>query len=193
MATTKHLTWPSEKMAKFIDLTPRRLRQLVDEGVVPREERGRYNPFAVTVAYIRFLRDRVQSPDASDSEFFTVKLAKLKAEREQIELQNAKFREEFYPRDFVHFWIKHAFLIVTATLKGNVNRLLTVETVNDIFDQVRSAFTRMQEDGDALEKEYEKEKEEKTQAANGSGVAPGALGSDRQGNAQSLPAHQIAG
>src|SRR6266540_1040900 len=61
MAATKHLTWPSEKMAKFIDLTPRRLRQLVDEGVVPREERGRYNPFAVMVAYIRFLRDRVQS------------------------------------------------------------------------------------------------------------------------------------
>jgi hypothetical protein len=58
MAATKHLTWPSEKMAKFIDLTPRRLRQLVDEGVVPREERGCYNPFAVMVAYIRFLRDR---------------------------------------------------------------------------------------------------------------------------------------
>ncbi len=140
---------------------------------MPREERGRYNPFAVTVAYIRFLRDRVQSPDASDSEFFTVKLAKLKAEREQIELQNAKFREEFYPRDFVHFWIKHAFLIVTGTLKGNVNRLLTVESVNDIFDQVRSAFTRMQEVATRWRKNMRKRKEEKAQAANGSS---GALG-----------------
>jgi phage terminase Nu1 subunit (DNA packaging protein) len=188
MATINKLTWPAEKMSKFIDLSPRRLRQLVDEGVVPREERGRYNPFAVTVAYIRFLRDRVQSPEASDSEFFAVKLAKLKAEREQIELQNAKFREEFYPRDFVHFWIKHAFLIVTATLKGNVNRLLTVESVNDIFDQVRSAFTRMQEDGAALEKEYEKEKEEKAQAANGSDLAAGTLGSNSRGNDSSIPA-----
>jgi hypothetical protein len=92
MAATKNLTWPSEKMAKFIDLTPRRLRQLVDEGIVPREERGRYNPFAVTVAYTRFLRDRVQSPEASDSEFFAAKLAKLKAEREMIELQNQLIR-----------------------------------------------------------------------------------------------------
>jgi len=110
------------------------------------------------------------------------------AKKTQIELQNAKFREEFYPREFVHFWIKHAFLIVTATLKGNVNRLLTVETVNDIFDQVRSAFTRMQEDGDKLENEYEAEKEEKAQAANRSGVAPGTLGSNRIGNDQSIPA-----
>src|SRR4030095_7702640 len=107
----------------FIDVTPRRLQQLVQEGVVPKcEGRGRYNPIAVNLAYIRFLRDRVQSPEASDSEFFAVKLAKLKAEREQIELQNAKFREEFYERDFVHFTLKHAMAIVTQTLKANCGR-----------------------------------------------------------------------
>jgi len=55
-------------MAKFIDVTPRRLQQLVQEGVVPKcEGRGRYNPVAVNLAYIRFLRDRVQSPESSDS------------------------------------------------------------------------------------------------------------------------------
>ena len=130
---------------------------MVDEGVVPREERGRYNPFAVMVAYIRFLRDRVQSPEASDSEFFAVKLAKLKAEREQIELANEITRGKYYERDAVHFLYKHVFAIITQTLKGNLNRVLTFEVVNDIFSQFRAAADDLQAQGDALWKQYEKE------------------------------------
>jgi hypothetical protein len=103
------------------------------------------------------------------------------AKKTQIELQNAKFREEFYPRDFVHFTLKHANAIVTQTLKANCGRFLTVETVNDIFSQFREAFIRMREDGDRLEKEYEKEKEEKAQAVNGPGERHGALANDRCG------------
>jgi hypothetical protein len=185
MATTKHLTWPSEKMAKFIDLTPRRLRQLVDEGVVPREERGRYNPFAVTVAYIRFLRDRVQSPESSDSEFFAVKLAKLRAEREQIELANQITRGRYYERDAVHFLYKHVFRFVTATLKGNMNRILSHDVINEIFEEIRNGADDLQAQGDALWKEYE---EEQTQKANGSTVTPGIPAGTRQADAQSIPA-----
>ena len=44
-----NLTWLTSRMAKFIDVTPRRLQQLVQEGVVPKcEGRGRYNPIAVS-------------------------------------------------------------------------------------------------------------------------------------------------
>lgn len=118
-----NLTWGTTRMAKFIDVTPRRLQQLVQEGVIPKcEGRGRYNPVAVNLAYVRFLRDRAQSPEESDSEFFAVKLAKLKAEREQIELANAKFRGEFYPVEWVHFTMKHAMAIVVQTLKANCDR-----------------------------------------------------------------------
>jgi len=111
------------------------------------------------------------------------------AKKTQIDLQNAKLRGEYYERDFVHFWIKHAMAIVTQTLKANMNRLLTFETVNDIFSQFREAFTHMQADGDKLEREYEKEKEEKARAANGSDLAPGIQESGRRVDDQSLPAH----
>jgi phage terminase Nu1 subunit (DNA packaging protein) len=188
MATTKHLTWPSEKMAKFIDLTPRRLRQLVDEGVVPREERGRYNPFAVTVSYIRFLRDRVQSPEASDSEFFAVKLAKLKAEREQIELANQITRGKYYERDAVHFLYQHVFRFVTATLKGNMNRILSHDVINEIFDEIRNGADDLRAQGDTLWEEYAKEQEGKAQGANGSDLTPGIPQGTRSGDAQSIPA-----
>lgn len=52
------LSWAADRMAKFVDLTPRRLAQLVQEGVITKVEKGRYNPFEVTVAYIRWLRDQ---------------------------------------------------------------------------------------------------------------------------------------
>ena len=80
------LTWPAVRMAKYLDITPGRLRQLAGEGIVPKAGRDRYPVFQVSVAYIRFLRDRVSSPEISHLEFYAAKLAKLKSEREQIEL-----------------------------------------------------------------------------------------------------------
>jgi phage terminase Nu1 subunit (DNA packaging protein) len=184
----KGLTWPTSRMAKFIDVTPRRLQQLVQEGVVPKcEGRGRYNPIAVNLAYIRFLRDRVQSPESSDSEFFAVKLAKLRAEREQIELANQITRGKYYERDAVHFLYQHVFRFVTATLKGNMNRVLSHEVLNEIFEEIRNGADDLQAQGDALWTEFEKEIETK-EAANRSGVAPGTLGSNRRGNDSGIPA-----
>jgi hypothetical protein len=45
-------------MARLLDMTTRRMNQLVSEGVLFREERGRYSPLKNAVAYIRYLRDR---------------------------------------------------------------------------------------------------------------------------------------
>jgi phage terminase Nu1 subunit (DNA packaging protein) len=143
MTPSKRLIWPAEKMAKLIDLTPRRLRQLVEEGVVPREERGRYNPFVVTVAYIRFLRDRAQSPELSNAEFYEAKLKKLKAECEQIELQNQITRKERIPIDDILSVADEVFQAIAGALKANRDKVLTEAKINQIFGQLREAGTRM--------------------------------------------------
>jgi phage terminase Nu1 subunit (DNA packaging protein) len=140
MTDDNKLTWPSEKMAKFIDLTPRRLRQLVDEGVVPREERGRYNPFAVTVTYIRYLRDRVQSPELSNKEFFVAKLTKLKSECEQIELANQITRKERIPIDDVRAVNDEVDQAISGIIKASG---LPIAAVNEIFDQLRDIPNRL--------------------------------------------------
>ena len=132
----KGLTWPTPRMAKFIDVTPRRLQQLVQEGVVPKcEERGRYNPIAVNLAYIRFLRDRVQSPEASDSEFFAEKLAKLKAERLQLELQNQIIRKERIPIGDVKESVGRIFMAIRGIVKAS----FPVDRANEIFAEFRNA------------------------------------------------------
>ena len=62
------LTWPSDRMAKILDMTTRRMNQLVSEGVLFREERGRYSPLKNVVAYIRYLRDRRDSAGGATDE-----------------------------------------------------------------------------------------------------------------------------
>lgn len=112
-------------MAKFIDVTPRRLQQLVQEGVVPKcEGRGRYNPIAVNLAYIRFLRDRVQSPELSDSEFFNAKLDKIRSEHEMIKTQtkllDSKLAEQtgdLLPATLLRDFLTEFFVAARAELR----------------------------------------------------------------------------
>jgi hypothetical protein len=65
------LRWSSEKMAQAMDISPSRLRHLVLDGIVPKVGRDCFDPFETNAAYIRFLRDRVESRDRDlrDSEF----------------------------------------------------------------------------------------------------------------------------
>jgi hypothetical protein len=104
------------------------------------EERGRYNPFAVTVAYIRFLRGRAQSPEMSNKEFFAAKLAKLKSECEQIELANQITRKERIPIDDVRAVNDEVDQAIAGIIKASG---LPIAVVNEIFNQLREVGERM--------------------------------------------------
>ena len=60
---THKLPWTGAYLAKLLDLTPRRVRQLADDGVFKKEARDRYSPSAVT-DYIKYLRERISDPPA---------------------------------------------------------------------------------------------------------------------------------
>jgi phage terminase Nu1 subunit (DNA packaging protein) len=135
---SKDLTWPADRMAKFIDVTPRHLRRLVVDGTVPREDRGRYNPFLVTVSYIRYLRDRAESPELSDSEFRAERLAKIRAERQSLELDMEITRKERIPIDVVTAVNNEVDMAIAGILKSSVGKVLTHELINEIFSQFRN-------------------------------------------------------
>jgi len=112
----------------------------VQEGVVPKcEGRGRYNPIAVNLAYIRFLRDRVQSPEASDSEFFAAKLAKL-AEREMIDPQMSITRGLRIPIADANEVCARVFACIRGVIKASK---LPLEDCNLIFSELRSAAQQL--------------------------------------------------
>lgn len=117
MARPNDLTWPTERMAKFIDVSPRRLQQLVQEGVVPKADRGRYSPIAVNLAYIRYLRDRGSVSDG-ESDFSKERLGKTKAERELLEMELAKERREVIAADRVFSFLENVFVAVKMQIIG---------------------------------------------------------------------------
>jgi hypothetical protein len=96
------------------------------------------------VAYIRFLRDRVQSPEASDSEFFAAKLAKLKAEREMIDLQMSITRGERIPIDDVNEAVGQVFGAMRAIVKS----ALPVDGANEVFEDIRRCADWIQQKSD---------------------------------------------
>ena len=135
------LTWPAVRMAKMLDVTPSRLRQLVLEGIVPKAGRDRYRPFEVNVAYIRFLRDRVQLPEASDFEFRAARLAKLRAEREKIDLENRILRSEMIPIEDA----LAATNLVFGAIRGIVKARLPVDRANEVFEEMRKVADWLQQ------------------------------------------------
>jgi hypothetical protein len=127
-----------------MDITPSRLRHLVLDGVVPKVARDHFEPFATNIAYIRFLRDRMRAPEPSASEFYQAKLAKLKAECEQIELDMQIKRGTRIPKEDVDRACNIVFKAIAGIIKANRNKLLTDEQINEIFDLMRSTAKRLQ-------------------------------------------------
>lgn len=68
------------EIAKLLMLSERRVRQLVEQGVLPKEERGRYALVPCIQAYIKFLRDRAIGGDISEAGDDKARLLKAKAD-----------------------------------------------------------------------------------------------------------------
>mgnify|MGYP003154446415 CR=1 FL=1 len=84
--------YPAKVIASLLDISERRVTQLVNEGIIPKTDRGRYELFPVVQGYIKFLRERklgraVVSLDEA-------RQRKLAAEAEMAEIELAKARAD---------------------------------------------------------------------------------------------------
>jgi len=95
-------TYPVAVISKLLDLTPRRVQHLANEGVIPRAEKGRYELVPAVRGYIRYLRERAIGADALPDEAARASRARLiKAQAEAQEMENAKERGELLPVDLI--------------------------------------------------------------------------------------------
>ena len=83
-------TYPAAKMAKLLQITPRRLQQLVSEGVIPKISRGRYELAPVVQGYIGYLRDRTLPGIMNVVSLDEARQRKLAAEAKLAEIEVAK-------------------------------------------------------------------------------------------------------
>ena len=82
--------YPAATMAKLLLLTPRRLQQLVTEGVIPKVERGRYELAPVVQAYIQYLRERSVPGQMNVVSLDEARQRKLAADAKLAEIEVAK-------------------------------------------------------------------------------------------------------
>lgn len=88
-----------EAVAKLCDMTPRRVQQLVKEGVLPRSSRGDYDAAVCVVSYIRYLKKLIDGQGGGSFTDQRTRLAKEQADKQEME--NAVRRGELLVADEV--------------------------------------------------------------------------------------------
>jgi phage terminase Nu1 subunit (DNA packaging protein) len=81
-------TYPVETVARLLDLSPRRVQQLSNEGVIPKAERGRYELVPAVQGYIRYLKSKAIAADTgSDDSEHKKRLTKARADIAEMEAE----------------------------------------------------------------------------------------------------------
>jgi len=133
------LTWPSDRMARILDLTPRRMNQLVSEGILFREEKGRYSPLKNVVAYIRYLRDRRDQAGSASNEDDdkATRRALNVARHDEIRLNMEVTARTRIPLDLIEEIDERLHSNIAGILKSRRNKTLDEEALSDIFGELR--------------------------------------------------------
>lgn len=81
-------SYPVGTIAKLFMLTERRVQQLVQMGIIPKNEHGRYELVPVVQGYVRYLQERSLGRTGAPEDYHQEKarLVKLQADKAQLEV-----------------------------------------------------------------------------------------------------------
>jgi len=133
--------------ALHLDLSERRFRELVDEGVIPRAARGEYDLDATRTIYIRHLREQAagrNKPGTLDPG--QERALKDRAQRELAEFSLAVERGEMVRIEEIGGQMEQAFGVVRTrllALPGKFGGDLSPEQVARIEAEVRDALEEL--------------------------------------------------
>jgi hypothetical protein len=88
-----------ERVAEALNLTPRRVQQLVAEAGLPREGKGQYDPVKCMLFYVRYLQKKLKEKDAATGERGDAgerqeRVRRLRADSEMKEFHLAERRKK---------------------------------------------------------------------------------------------------
>jgi phage terminase Nu1 subunit (DNA packaging protein) len=143
--------YPVDAIAKLLNLTPRRIRQLVAEGVIPRAERGRYDLTRCVRGYVKFLQERAEGAEPNEMSDERVRLVAAQADHEELKV--AELQAALLPRDGVlDAWqqLRAAFSAICRAMPPKLSARLAViqdrRHIQDILtSEVRQALQKCSE------------------------------------------------
>ena len=141
------VTLDTAQLARFLDITPRHVFRLTNDGVLVRardeagnELRGRYELLPNNVSYIRHLRQQGRFDDASESEYQRQRVGRMRAENEMAQIKLKELKGEMHRATDVEFVMTN---MITATkqrllaIPSRISRLLVGKTsFQKIFDLI---------------------------------------------------------
>lgn len=109
-------TFPLETICKILDLSPQRITQLVNEGIIPRHARGRYELIPVVRGYIAYLRRRAVKGDAPTGDLTSHRTRLTAARADLAEMEKAQMENRLIPAED----ISAAWEAMTANMRSKM-------------------------------------------------------------------------
>lgn len=97
--------YPASTIAKLFNLTERRVQQLAKDGIIPKDERGKYDLVGAVRGYIKYLQERALGRgDGAYNDGVDIKLERkrlISAQANKTESENLKLRGELVSFELV--------------------------------------------------------------------------------------------
>jgi phage terminase Nu1 subunit (DNA packaging protein) len=114
----------TDVLAKALDVTPRRVRQLAQEGVFPRQAHGKWDLAKCLLAYVRHVQKELRGRNGSGENGAEIpgltaeRERRLRVQRERDEIRLAKERGALIPVETYRRELTEAFSTVRERLLG---------------------------------------------------------------------------
>ena len=81
-------------IARFLNLTERRVQQLARDGIIPKAEKGKYDLVRCVQNYVRYLQERAygNGDTAHDTHHERARLIKAQADKTELEVAEMRGR-----------------------------------------------------------------------------------------------------
>lgn len=128
------ILYTSKRMAEYLDVTERRVRQLRDEEVIRENRPGLYEPMDTMKRYIRYLHSNGNGLNDERAKLLGVKREKAEIELEEIKggLHRTEDIERALTTMLMNF--RTRIMAIPAKLAGNIVKMTDQ---NDVFDALK--------------------------------------------------------
>lgn len=117
--TKAELMYPAATISQLLMITDRRLRQLAQEGVVPKQTHGRYPLVGCVQGYVKYLQQLRTGGDERSQE--ATRLSRVRADLHELEFRLKN--EDLYQRDVVDEALFQVCTNFAAMLDGSASRI----------------------------------------------------------------------
>lgn len=140
-----------EIVAKFLNLTPRRVQQLAADGVIPRGERGKYHLVGAIRGYIKFLQERIEARAGEDGGLHDERTRLARLQSDEIEMRLLERRGQLVNATQFEEAVGQAVMSTRAELlarddklKGELDALYGIDVDLSILnDHTRAALAQL--------------------------------------------------